>query len=40
MSAGIRADVISAVRDKLDRTVRAGHGDDDMAAAYIATTPE
>jgi 3-hydroxyisobutyrate dehydrogenase len=36
-SCGMTADVVEAVRAKLERTVRAGHGDDDMAAAYYAT---
>jgi 3-hydroxyisobutyrate dehydrogenase len=36
-SCGISADVITAVRDKMRRAVDEGHGDDDMAAAYLVT---
>lgn len=37
-SCGVSADVAKGVRDKFKRTVSEGHGDDDMAAAYLVTT--
>jgi 3-hydroxyisobutyrate dehydrogenase len=36
-ASGVEADVAKAVRAKFERTVDEGHGDDDMAAAYLAT---
>lgn len=36
-SSGVNADVARAVLDKMRRAVDAGHGDDDMAAAYLVT---
>jgi len=38
-SCGVSADVAKAVRDKFERAVSEGHGDDDMAAAYLVTAP-
>ncbi|HWF41336.1 MAG TPA: NAD(P)-dependent oxidoreductase [Acidothermaceae bacterium] len=39
-AAGINEDLMTAVQQKLERTVQKGHGDKDMAAMYHATTPE
>ena len=38
-SAGLTLDVAAAARDRLRRASEAGHGDDDMAAAYLASRP-
>jgi 3-hydroxyisobutyrate dehydrogenase len=38
-SCGVSADVAKAVREKFERTVKEGHGNDDMAAAYLVTAP-
>jgi 3-hydroxyisobutyrate dehydrogenase len=38
-SSGVNADVARAVLDKMRRAVDAGHGGDDMAAAYLVTAP-
>lgn len=38
-SSGVNADVARAVLEKMRRAVDAGHKDDDMAAAYLATVP-
>jgi 3-hydroxyisobutyrate dehydrogenase len=37
--AGISHDVMTAVQDKLARTVQHGLGDQDMAAMYVVTAP-
>ncbi|WP_062308341.1 NAD(P)-dependent oxidoreductase [Demequina subtropica] len=36
-SAGVRVDALDGARARLDRIVEAGHGDEDMAAAYRAS---
>lgn len=36
-AAGVRLDVAAAARDRLRRVSDAGHADDDMAAAYLAS---
>jgi 3-hydroxyisobutyrate dehydrogenase len=36
-AAGVRLDVAAAARDRYRRVSAAGHGDDDMAAAYLAS---
>ena len=40
LAAGINEDVMTAVQHKLERTVHQGHGEQDMAAMYHATTPQ
>jgi 3-hydroxyisobutyrate dehydrogenase len=37
-AAGINDDLMTAVQAKLERTVNQGHGEEDMAAMYRATT--
>nr|WP_296152678.1 NAD-binding protein [Pseudonocardia sp. SCN 73-27] len=39
-AAGVRLDVAAAARDRLRRVSDAGHADDDMAAAYLASFME
>ena len=39
-AAGINEDVMTAVQHKLERTVHAGHGQEDMAAMYRATAKD
>ncbi len=39
-AAGINEDVMTAVQQKLERTVQKGHGQQDMAAMFHATTSE
>jgi len=36
-ASGINTDVAKAVHEKFERTIKAGYGDNDMAAAYYAT---
>jgi 3-hydroxyisobutyrate dehydrogenase len=38
--AGLDVPVLRAVADRLNRAERAGHGDKDMAATYLATAPK
>ncbi len=38
-AAGISHDVMTAVQEKLERTVQQGLSDQDMAAMYLATAP-
>jgi 3-hydroxyisobutyrate dehydrogenase len=35
----VETPVLRAVAERLDRAERAGHGDDDMAATFLATAP-
>ncbi len=35
--AGVRIDAVTAARDRLDRAAAAGHGEQDLAAAYHAS---
>lgn len=37
--AGVKLDVSAAVRDRFARAVAAGHGEKDMAATYLASSP-
>jgi 3-hydroxyisobutyrate dehydrogenase len=37
LSAGVRMDVIEAARERFRRAALAGHGEEDMAAAYFAS---
>jgi 3-hydroxyisobutyrate dehydrogenase len=36
-SAGVRLDVVAAVRERFRRAIDAGHGDEDMAATWYAS---
>lgn len=38
-SAGVTLDVAAAARERFRRASAAGHGEDDMAAAYLASRP-